>query len=126
MDELEDNKRFVNRHISDSSGWSYRQAILQNMAIHSLSNNVHSCYEAEATWTLDLVAFYPPHESLWVHLRLLFMLDLQITKGLTSEFSAILNSIRTLQTSEQQRYFFKYLSKFSGLEASGSIFVLPE
>jgi Protein prenyltransferase alpha subunit repeat len=61
--ELDESKAFIKRHISDSSGWSYRQAIVlaqKPVFLHS-----------EVEWTVELIKFYPKHESIWNHLRFL-------------------------------------------------------
>ncbi|KAJ3373531.1 hypothetical protein HDU91_006474 [Kappamyces sp. JEL0680] len=68
-DELQRSQAFCASHISDSSGFSYRQHLLWTLV--QAPDQPHDwplLFAAELEWIQQLIAFFPPHECLWMHL----------------------------------------------------------
>lgn len=68
--ELLESNTFVDRHVSDSSGWSYRQRILYLLGDQLDTESI----EIESAKTQSMILLYPNHESLWIHARFLCQL----------------------------------------------------
>jgi hypothetical protein len=63
-DELQQNREFVKKHISDSSGWSYRVFLILILPDSQV-------LQSEYDWIRELIRMYPQNESLWYYFRVL-------------------------------------------------------
>ena len=102
--ELDENKAFIKVHVSDSSGWSYRQAIFLHFKMRP--------HVLEAKWTMDMIEFYPGHESIWCHLRFVCMYaeDPEVVQ-LCNDFAwkfpmpdKLMNMLKAMQAHKQLSY----------------------
>lgn len=63
--ELETVDSFVWRHVSDHSGFHYRQFLLHLLSFYEEDVLVH--LKNELHLTKDLISSYPAHEAVWYH-----------------------------------------------------------
>ncbi|GFS01292.1 prenyltransferase alpha subunit repeat-containing protein 1 [Elysia marginata] len=78
VEELETTKKWTSNHISDHSGFHFRQFLLRELqnkrsrlqASHSI--DCTSLILAEMEIVTDLIKCYPDHETLWYHRRYVF------------------------------------------------------
>lgn len=71
--ELHTTESWVSKHISDHSGFHYRQFLLTSLQKQSidLKEQFSVCYkhliQKELATTTDLIKCYEGHEALWYH-----------------------------------------------------------
>lgn len=71
--ELHTTEVWVSKHISDHSGWHYRQFLLGYLQKQSedLKEQFSVCFKSliqkELSMTIDLIKSYEGHEALWYH-----------------------------------------------------------
>ncbi|XP_071170161.1 protein prenyltransferase alpha subunit repeat-containing protein 1-like isoform X1 [Mytilus edulis] len=76
--ELHTTESWVSKHISDHSGFHYRQFLLTSLQKQSidLKEQFSVCYkhliQKELATTTDLIKCYEGHEALWYHRRYIF------------------------------------------------------
>ncbi|XP_022693359.1 protein prenyltransferase alpha subunit repeat-containing protein 1-like [Varroa jacobsoni] len=72
--ELQRSKDFLQSHVSDHSGMSYRQYVL-------LRVNSRPLFQAELQFITDLIHTFPGHEALWQHRRFCVLACLGLLKS---------------------------------------------
>ncbi|CAG7838312.1 unnamed protein product [Allacma fusca] len=81
---------WVERHISDHSGFHYRQKLLSQMSLLECNvNGVFQLFTKELENNLSLVMRFPGHEALWYHRRFLLQflvpkLQMELTENLNN------------------------------------------
>ena len=73
--EWASSKEWVRCHISDHSGFHYRQFLMQTLrasgAIRAQDkengSDAMALVEEELQFTANLISFYPGHEAIWYH-----------------------------------------------------------
>ncbi|PVD19913.1 hypothetical protein C0Q70_20407 [Pomacea canaliculata] len=76
--ELDRTRTWTLKHVSDHSGFHYRQFLLSNISrqaarLHrQYAMSVSSLLEAEYSFVCDLINSFPGHEALWYHRRFTF------------------------------------------------------
>ncbi|XP_013395480.1 protein prenyltransferase alpha subunit repeat-containing protein 1-A [Lingula anatina] len=63
MAEYENTRSYVSMHVSDHSGFHYRQFLLSN------AEQTSSILQQELDFISELISVYPGHEALWYHRR---------------------------------------------------------
>ena len=73
LGELERTQTWTMKHVSDHSGFHYRQFLLSSISQHAArlhiqyAKSVSNLVDAEHNFICDLVQAFPSHEALWCH-----------------------------------------------------------
>ncbi|KAJ3326042.1 Protein prenyltransferase alpha subunit repeat-containing protein 1 [Boothiomyces sp. JEL0866] len=102
LEEIEKSNEFVKSHISDSSGWSYRIYLFDN------EFDMKNLLEKELEWTKGLICVFPNHESLYLHLRGIYLLS---AKYLISPDLVYLESLDSSVHGKYPNLLLKYFNR---------------
>ncbi|GFO36467.1 prenyltransferase alpha subunit repeat-containing protein 1 [Plakobranchus ocellatus] len=78
VSELETTRSWTSNHVSDHSGFHFRQFLLRELhnkrsrLQSSSSKDFTSLLQAEMDFIIDLIYSYPNHEAMWYHRRFIF------------------------------------------------------
>ena len=95
--EISATETFVCSHVSDHSGFHYRQQLLWLLQKQLSREDYHEFVTHEGDMTLDLIDRYSGHEALWYH-----RLDLN---SAYSELADIIPAFSTAKAQESCKYF---------------------
>ncbi|KAK7115341.1 hypothetical protein V1264_001228 [Littorina saxatilis] len=94
LGELERTQTWTMKHVSDHSGFHYRQFLLSNLTKHAArlhrqyAKSLSGLVDAEHDFICDLVQSFPSHEALWYHRKFVFHLMMKSAKTYSSEAAA--------------------------------------
>ncbi|RUS83278.1 hypothetical protein EGW08_008958 [Elysia chlorotica] len=117
ISELETTNKWTSNHISDHSGFHFRQFLLREL--HNKKSRLQSSHAKSSTYFLlaemdyvaDLIKSYPDHEALWYHRRFVFQ-ELLKKEHIEEGFKQ-----RRLELTGQEQPEFSYESNITDLRS---------
>ncbi|KAK7496820.1 hypothetical protein BaRGS_00011800 [Batillaria attramentaria] len=99
LGELERTQTWTMKHVSDHSGFHYRQFLLTSLSqrasrLHrQYAKSLSSLIDAEHDFICDLINSFPSHEALWYHRKFVFhmMMSSSTQQPLAEDSAAVLN-----------------------------------
>lgn len=93
--ELERTQTWCMKHVSDHSGFHYRQFLLSSISQHAIRLHRHyamsvcSLVDSEHQIICDLIHAFPAHEAMWYHRKFVFHLMMTSAKNQNIEVAPV-------------------------------------